>query len=49
VVESYEHSNESSTSMKGGEFLDQLSDCYLQKKDFAPGSYLVSQSAPYIL
>jgi hypothetical protein len=29
VVDSYEHGSEPSGSVKGGEFLDQLSDCQL--------------------
>jgi hypothetical protein len=35
---SCEHGNEPSGSMKGREFLDYLSDCYLLKKDSALGS-----------
>jgi hypothetical protein len=31
-------------SMKGGEFLDQMSDCYLPKMDRIPCSQSVSQS-----
>jgi hypothetical protein len=30
-----EHGNEPSGSIKGGEFVDQLSDCQLVKKDSA--------------
>jgi hypothetical protein len=33
-----EHGNEPSGSIKWGEFLDQLSDCYVLKKDSAPWS-----------
>jgi hypothetical protein len=33
VVESCEHDNEPSGSVKGGEFLDQLRDRYLFKND----------------
>jgi hypothetical protein len=33
-----EHGNEPSGSIKGGEFLDLLSDYYLLKKDSAPWS-----------
>jgi hypothetical protein len=33
---SYEHGNEISGSIKGGEFLELLSDCQLLKKDCAP-------------
>jgi hypothetical protein len=36
VAGSCEHGNEPSGSIKGGEFLDQLSDCQLLKKDSAP-------------
>jgi hypothetical protein len=31
----YEHGNEPSGSIKGGEFIDKLSDCQLLKKDSA--------------
>jgi hypothetical protein len=31
-----EHGNEPSGSVKGGVFLDYLSDCWLLKKDSAP-------------
>jgi hypothetical protein len=31
VVSSYQHSNELSGSMKGEEFLDQMSDCASQE------------------
>jgi hypothetical protein len=37
-----EHGNEPSRSIKGGEFLDYLSDCQLLKKDSAPWSQLVN-------
>jgi hypothetical protein len=33
VTNSCEHDNEPSVSIKGGEFLDELSDCCLVKKD----------------
>jgi hypothetical protein len=33
VVDSCEHGNELSDSIKGGEFIDYLSDCYLLKKE----------------
>lgn len=33
---SYEYGKESEDSIKGGEFLEQLSDYQLLKKDFAP-------------
>jgi len=33
---SCEHGNEPSGSVKDVEFLDQLSDCQLLKKDYAP-------------
>jgi len=33
VTGSFQHSNEPSGSIKGGEFLDQLSNCQLLKKD----------------
>jgi hypothetical protein len=36
VVGCFEHSNEPSGSIKGGEFLDKLSDCQLLKKVSAP-------------
>jgi hypothetical protein len=35
VAGSCKHGNEASNSTKGGEFLDQLSDCQLFKKDSA--------------
>jgi len=35
---SCEYSNEPSGSVNGGEFLDQLSNCYLLKKDSVPWS-----------
>jgi len=40
---SHGHGNEpsGSSSVKGGKFLDQLSDYRLLKKDFAPWSWLV--------
>jgi hypothetical protein len=38
VAGSSEHGNELLGSIKGGEFLDQLSDCQLLKKDSAPWS-----------
>jgi hypothetical protein len=37
---SCEHGNEHSRSIKGGEFLDYLSDYWLLKKTFAPWSKL---------
>jgi hypothetical protein len=40
VAGSCEHCNESSDSIKGGEFLDQLTDCQ-HRKDSAPWSYLI--------
>jgi len=36
-VSSYEHGNVTSGSITGVEFLDQLSDYQLLKKDSAPG------------
>jgi hypothetical protein len=36
VADCCEHGNEPSRSIKGGEFLDLLSDCQLFKKDSAP-------------
>jgi hypothetical protein len=36
VAVSCEHGNEPSGSIKCGEFLDWLSDCWLLKKDSAP-------------
>jgi hypothetical protein len=36
-----EHGNEPSVSIKGGEFLDQLSEYFLLKKDSAPWSWVV--------
>jgi hypothetical protein len=33
VVRSCEHDNEPSGSIKGGEFLEQLSDCHILNKD----------------
>jgi hypothetical protein len=38
VVGFCEHGNKPLASMKGGEFLDQLSDCWLLKKDSASWS-----------
>jgi hypothetical protein len=35
VADSCEHDNESSSSIKGGKFLDNLSDCELLKKESA--------------
>jgi hypothetical protein len=37
VAGSRVHGDELSGSIKGGEFLDKLSDCQLLKKDSAPG------------
>jgi hypothetical protein len=39
VAGSCEHGNEPSGSIQGGEFLDQLSECSLLKKDSALRSY----------
>jgi hypothetical protein len=36
---SYEHGNEPSISIDGGEFVYQLRDCQLLRKDFALWSY----------
>jgi hypothetical protein len=38
LVGTPEHGNEPSGSIKGGEFLDQFSDCYLIEKDYLPWS-----------
>jgi hypothetical protein len=38
VAGSCEHGNKHSGSIKGGEFLRQLSDCWLFEKDSAPWS-----------
>jgi hypothetical protein len=38
VAGSYEHGNEPSGSIKGGEFLDWLNDYYLLNKDSTPWS-----------
>jgi hypothetical protein len=38
-VGSCEHGNEPSGSMKGGKFLDQVSDCQIFKTDFSSFSY----------
>jgi hypothetical protein len=38
MVGSCEHSNESSGSIKGGQFLDHLSDYWLLNKDSGPWS-----------
>jgi hypothetical protein len=38
VTGSYEHGNEPSGSVKGDEFLDQMNDYQLLKKDSAPWS-----------
>jgi hypothetical protein len=40
VTGSFEHDNEPSGSVDGGEFVDYLSDYSLLKKDFAPCIYL---------
>jgi hypothetical protein len=42
VASSCEHGDEHMGSIKGGEFLDKLSDYYLLKKDSASWSYVVS-------
>jgi hypothetical protein len=39
VVGFYEHGNEPSVSTKGGEFLDQMSDYQLLKKEFVKNKY----------
>jgi hypothetical protein len=41
VADSCEHSNEPLHSIKGREFLAQLSDCQLFKNDCVPRSWLV--------
>jgi hypothetical protein len=41
VAGSCEHGNKPSGSIKGGEFLDFLSDCQLPKKDSVPWSWLL--------
>jgi hypothetical protein len=48
VAACYEHGNELSGSIKGGEFLDCLSNYQLVRMDPAPWSYLVNmnQSIP---
>jgi len=38
VAGSFEHGNETSVSIKSGEFLDWLSDCQLLKEESAPWS-----------
>jgi hypothetical protein len=45
VASSCEHDHESSGSIKGGEFLDQLSDYQLFKKDSVPWSWLSRKAA----
>jgi hypothetical protein len=42
IVGSCEHGNEPSSSVKGGEFLNKLSDCWLLKKDSTPLSYIIT-------
>jgi hypothetical protein len=42
VAGSCEHGNEHSGSIKGREFLDELTDCWLLKKVSAPWNYLCS-------
>jgi hypothetical protein len=42
VAGSCEHGDEPSGHIKGVEFLDQLSDCWLLEKDSARWSYLVT-------
>jgi hypothetical protein len=42
VVDSCEHGNEPSDSIKDGEFLDYLSDYQLVKMGYVPWSLLVS-------
>jgi hypothetical protein len=39
VAGSCKHGNEPWGFIKGGEFLDKLSDCHLLEKDFAPWRY----------
>jgi hypothetical protein len=41
VAGSFEHGNGPSGSIKGGEFLDKLSDCWVLGIDSAPWSWLV--------
>jgi hypothetical protein len=41
---SCEHGNEPSGSIKGGEFLDKLSDCQLLKKDSDPWNVQTAES-----
>jgi len=43
VVSSFECGNEPSVSVKCGEFLDRLINCYFLKKEYAPWIY----SAPW--
>jgi hypothetical protein len=43
MTDSCEHSNEPSGTIRGGEFLDWLSDYYILKKDCAPWSELASE------
>jgi hypothetical protein len=44
----YEHRNVPLGSITGGEFLDQMSDCQILKKDSAPCSYILFQEECYI-
>jgi hypothetical protein len=39
VAGSCEHGDEPLGSIKGGEFFDQLSDCYVLKKDSCTGPF----------
>jgi hypothetical protein len=41
LIGACEYGNELPASIKGGEFLDWLSDCQLLEKDSLPWSYLV--------
>jgi hypothetical protein len=41
MIGSCEHGNEPSDSIKGGEFLNQLSICQLLRKDLTPWSLII--------
>jgi hypothetical protein len=42
VAVSYKHSNNISSFIEGGEFIDELSKCQLLNKDYAPWSQRVA-------
>jgi hypothetical protein len=43
VEDSFDYGNEPSSSIKGGEFLGQMSDYQRLKYDYAPWSYIIER------